>query len=191
MKKVFYFILLILVTVSCSDKNRQGGIAEKGKMQADIVQLYAQIDSMRHQGVVNFELSNQFIEKALLLLKDYPEDDLSLEMLLRAGDFSTLLARNVKDFQPDNKTLMVQYANQSIKIFDEIQRVYPDREEAKKVYYNRAIVYDDILGDYDSAKYEYYEFINRFPNDSISSMLKHYVDHSLGKTPEEILASFE
>ena len=78
-----------------------------------------------------------------------------------------------------------QYAKQAIEIFNTYQSLFPDGEKAEFCYYQRGIIYDDILGDTRSAESEYRDYINRNPGDSISIQLEQYIKF-LGKTEEEI-----
>ena len=70
-------------------------------------------------------------------------------------------------------------------IFHKFQDQYPNDEQTKYCYYQRGIVYDDILGDYRSAEDEFRDFIHLYPNDSLAPQLEQYLK-IMGKTESEI-----
>ena len=76
-------------------------------------------------------------------------------------------------------------AKRALAIFNQFQEQYPDLDQAKLCYWQRAIVYDDILGDWRSAESEYRDFINRFPNDSLTPVFQQYLT-LLGKTESQL-----
>ena len=190
MKKLLFIILIGLVFVSCSEKKKNNTIEDKVVVQSTLMKTYQKADSLRKAGIIDTALINDFITQALSFSDKYPEDETTPEILLNAGFSSMILAKYANATTPDDNITTVKFARQGIDLFNKIQKVYPDYEGVKYCYYYRGIIYDDILKDYQSANFEYSEFINKYPNDSISTNLRDYIKF-LGKSPEEILSQIE
>ena len=105
-------------------------------------------------------------------------------MLYRACVGSMILAKSAEtdEYRATN-------AKRALAIFNQFQEQYPEHENAKLCYWQRAIVYDDILGDWRSAESEYRDFINRFPNDSLTPVFQQYLT-ILGKSETEIVSMY-
>jgi hypothetical protein len=190
MKKLFYILLIALLFTSCNEKKKNNIIEDKIMVQSTMMQTYQKADSLRKTGIIDTVLFNNFINQAISFANKYPEDETTPEILLNAGFSSMIMAKYTKETNPDDKISMVKFAKQGISIFNKIQKVYPDYEGVKFCYYNRGIIYDDILEDYPSADFEYREYINKYPNDSISNNLRDYLKF-LGKSPDEIMSQIE
>lgn len=190
MKKLIYILLIGLLFISCNGKKKNSVIEDKVTAQSTMMQTYQKADSLRKAGIIDTALLTDFIGQAVSFADKYPEDETTPEILLNAGFSSMILAKYTKETNPDDKISTVNFAKQGISIFNKIQKVYPDYEGVKYCYYNRGIIYDDILGDYQSADFEYREFITKYPNDSISNNLRDYIKF-LGKSPDEIMSQIE
>ncbi len=105
---------------------------------------------------------------------------LAPDMLYRAGVGSMILAKSAK-----NPEFRARYAKRALAIFNRFQELFPAHEQARLCYWQRAIVYDDILGDWRSAESEYRDFIIRFPNDSLTPVFQQYLT-LLGKSESEL-----
>lgn len=189
MKRIIYFLSMVFLLVSCTENSKNTTLEEKGRAQSALLLSFQKADSLRQTGAMNIELYKRFIDQAVAFYEEYPEESITPEMLQNAGVSSMTVAKFIKEFNAEDESGIVEYAKKGIEIFDLIQKVYPDYEGAKKAYLNRGIIYDDILGDYKSAEYEYMEYITKYPHDSISVNLRYYIQY-LGKTPEEIIAEF-
>jgi len=179
-------VLLIAGAAILSSACRQGetkqgekkGFASK---QRDLVELYNMADSVYYfNGRTDTALFGRFIRKAVDFAQTYPKDEISPEMLYRAGVGSMILAKSATD-----RAHTAKYAQQAIDIFNTYQSLFPKGEKAEFCYYQRGIVYDDILGDTRSAENEYRDYINRNPNDSLSAQLEQYLK-LLGKSETEL-----
>ncbi len=189
MKKIICPLLSIflLLFFSCSEKNKIAVIEESSKQQSELLEAYCKVDSLRQQGRVEEETYKAFIEKALDFYRVFPEESITPQMLWSAGMASMTYAKYVKDYV-SNKTDVLNYARKGIEIFDIIQKVYPDYENAKDTYFNRGVIYDDILNDYENAKYEFTEYMTKYPDST--SALQEYIQY-LGATPDEIFQNFD
>lgn len=186
MKQTHLFTIMLLAAavliVSCkrssSDNGKRKGFASK---QRDLVELYDMADSVYHfKGRADTALFGRFIRKAVDFAQNYPNDKMSPEMLYRAGVGSMILAKSATD-----RVHTAQYAKQAIEIFNTYQSLFPNGEKAEFCYYQRGIIYDDILGDTRSAESEFRDYINRNPGDSLSLQLEQYIK-LLGKSEGEI-----
>ncbi|MBQ1819218.1 MAG: hypothetical protein II120_03370, partial [Bacteroidales bacterium] len=65
------------------------------------------------------------------------------------------------------------------------QEQFPDHPQYRLCYWQRAIVYDDVLGDWRSAEAEYRDFINRYPDDPLTPQFQEYLK-ILGKSESEL-----
>ena len=179
---ILLFVAAILLCTSCHNgSSEQGGKKRFGQKQRDVVDLYNMADSVYHfGGHADTALFGRFIRKAVDFATAYPKDEISPEMLYRAGVGSMILAKSATD-----RVHTAQYAKQAIAIFNQYQEQYPKGDKAELCYYQRGIIYDDILGDTRSAENEYRDYINRNPGDSLSAQLEQYIK-LLGKSEGEI-----
>lgn len=185
MKGAAYLLIassLIFLNTGCHNRSRHyDAVKTAENAQVELLHAYQTADSLySHCGRVDTGTFNRFIGKAMLFAKDYPEHEITPEMLYRAGIGSMILAKTAR-----NRSEMAKYAKQALKIFDNFQDLYPEQEQYKYCYWQRAIIYDDILGDSESAKSEYRDFINRYPNDSLTPQFEQYMQ-LLGKSEADI-----
>jgi len=185
MKKCLYFlfVLSILISSSCKSKQESNPIEEKSKMQSELIQSYLSADSIYKMGVVNIPIMTTFVDNAQKFAAAYPEESIAPEYLFKAGVLSMTLARSAQ-----NKEDIAKYAQKALDIFNSIQKVYPEYEGVRNCIFYRGTTYDDILHDYKSAEIEFRDYIHKYPQDSISSILKDYLVNGIGKSPDEIAA---
>jgi len=180
---VLFLAGIALLSSAChpQDENKQGKKKGFASKQRDLMELYGMADSVYYvTGRTDTALFGRFIRKAVDFAQSYPKDKMSPEMLYRAGVGSMILAKSATD-----RAHTAQYAQQAIDIFNTYQSLFPDGEKAEFCYYQRGIVYDDILGDTRSAENEFRDYINRNPDDSLSAQLEQYIK-LLGKSESEL-----
>lgn len=187
-KRLLCISAILFLFSSCAHKNKLEVLDENSKQQSELLNAYCHVDSLMRQGIVDKESYNVFIENALRFYQEFPEESIAPKMLWSAGITGMSYARYAKELLRDS-TATVEYAQKSIQIFDIIQKVYPDYENAKNTYLYRGAIYDDILEDYENAKSEYSEYIYKYPNDSASANLKAYIKY-LGVPADEIYQNF-
>ena len=184
MKRIAFPIFLLAIAVllgACHSKSDSNGKRIFGSKQKDIIQLYNMADSIYYkEGRIDTVAFLRFIDKAVDFAKNYPKDEISPDMLYRAGIGAMTIAKVA-----ETKEQRATYCKKAIAIFNQFQETYPNHENYKNCYYQRAVIYDDILGDYNSAEDQYREFINRYPDDPKTPELKEYIK-MLGKSDEEI-----
>lgn len=185
MKNQIYILLLIsfMFFMSCKNKQESNPIEQKSKIQSELIQSYLKADSIYKMGAINIDVMTQFIDNAEKFASEYPEESIAPEYLFKAGVLTMTLARS-----SDVKEEIAKYAKKSLEIFNNIQKVYPDYEGVKNCIFYRGTTYDDILHDYKSAEIEFRDYIHKYPQDSISLILKDYLVNGLGKSPDEIAA---
>lgn len=182
MKRTYTSILLVigmLAFTSCHNKSQvQIG---KNKDAQELAEIYHHADSLFYKcGRIDTAAFGEFIRKAQVFAEAHPKDEKAPEMLYRAGIGSMILAKAAP-----NREVTANYAKTALSIFYKFQEQYPNDEHAKYCYYQRGIVYDDILGDWRSAEDQFRDFVNRYPNDSLAKQLEQYIK-LLGKTESQI-----
>lgn len=191
MRNFLYFVCLSLLFLSCNSKdNSVKSVQEESLDQTELLQSYNKADSLYQQSIINQELFDSFITKAVKFADYYPENEITPDILSKAGVACMILAKNESMSQHPDEETVNKYAQQGISIFEKIQATYPDYEGIKNCYLNRAFIYDDILHKYLDAEYEYREFLHKYPDDSACENIRAYLQ-VLGKSEEEIMAAIE
>ena len=176
-------LLITLTLLSCKNKQEVNPVEEKSKVQSELIDSYLKADSLYKQGIIDVDVMSVFVTHAEQFADLFPEEQIAPEYLFKAGVLTMTLAR-----ASNQKEEIAQYANKSLEIFNQIQKVYPDYEGVKNCIFYRGTTYDDILHDYKSAEIEFRDYIHKYPQDSISQILKVYLVNGLGKSPDEIAA---
>ena len=192
MRKLLYFLCLPLLLLACNTSPEQSAndIQTKGADQAELLQTYNKADSLYQQGIISRELFDDFITHTIKFADTYPENEITPDMLSKAGVACMILAKNCSMEQYPDQEVIEAYARKGLSIFEKIQATYPDYEGVRNCHLNRAIIYDDILHKYLDAEYEYREFLHKYPDDSACENIRTYL-RVLGKSDEEIMAEIE
>jgi len=169
---IFFIGILILLISGCYRDSNNSLMLKKGKSQSTILQLLQQLDSLENSGNFCNEIVNNFIEEAISFSHLYPEDIMSAELLYKAGIFSMTLAK-ASEIQEEKE----EYCKKSFAIFDDILKVYPEFIGVKNCIFNKGVIYDDILQDYENAEIFYREFIARYPSDSLALRIESYLSY--------------
>lgn len=171
----------ILLLAGCHSRNGGGKHAAFNKRQRSLLELYQTADSIYYkEGRIDTAAFAQFIRSAIPYSAAHPHDTIAPEMLYRAGIGSMILAKAATT--PEETA---QWAKEALSIFRSFQETYPDHEQARMCYYQRGIVYDDILQDHRSAEEEFRDFIHLYPDDPLTPQLKQYLS-LMGKSEKEI-----
>ncbi len=175
--------ILLMAVSGCHPREKsQSASSEKAEVEV-LKSRYDHADSLYRHGRIDTAAFNSFINSAMAMAEQSPKADIAPEMLYKAGIGSMILAKSAAT--RNNRDETARYAKQALKIFYDFQELYPDHENAKYCYYQRGVIYDDILGDYTSADDQYRDFINRYPEDSLASQLRDYLK-ILGKTESQL-----
>jgi hypothetical protein len=175
------FLISILLFLSCNSKKENSPIEIKGKTQTELLQSLKVVDSLYDLKIIDIPIMSKFVENSKQFAADYPEEKLTPTYLFKAGVLSMEMANYAED-----KETIVKHAQEALSIFSNIQKIYPDFENVNLCLYNRGVIFDVILNDYNSAEIEYRDYIHKYPKDSNTIWLKEYVDKHLGKTPDEL-----
>jgi len=184
---IYFAMIALIFATSCFRESNNKLLQKKGELQATVLQLLQQIDSLGNLGEYNLAITKDYIAKVEEFGNTYPEDPMSVELLYKAGLLSMRISQAQAFENPEDTKL---YAQRALTIFDDIQKVYPDFNGVKNCIFYKGVIYDDILHDYENAELFYRAFIARYPTDTLAINLESYLQH-LGKTPEEIMAEFE
>ncbi len=183
MKHIILIFSLVLLIAACDNSKPINN--DKIATQNEILVQFSNITAHLEQDSLPINDINAFVGNVLTYYETNPEDVTTPDLMLKAGLLTTTLAKLSNS--PEQRA---QSANQAIEIFSKIEKVYPENENAKKSILNKAFVYDEVLQDYSSAETIYRDFINRYPNDSVSVHLRTYIE-MLGKSPDEIMAEIK
>ncbi|MCR4827360.1 MAG: tetratricopeptide repeat protein [Bacteroidales bacterium] len=184
MKRTITIMLAATLLVACHNRNHTGKQSIRQETDS-LMTSYHYSDSLYALcGRIDTAAFSDFITRAMVFAEAHPQDTLSPGMLYRAGVGSMILAKSAEtaEYRATN-------AKRALAIFNQFQEQFPEHEQAKLCYWQRAIVYDDILGDWRSAESEYRDFINRFPNDSLTPVFQQYLT-ILGKSETEISSMY-
>jgi hypothetical protein len=181
---IFCIVATMIFATSCKNTSDNTLLQEKGKSHTVVLQLLQQIDSLGNLGIFDINIAKDFIANAEQFGNEYPEDPMTPEFLYKAGLIAMTVAKS-----SENREEKVLYCQNALDIFDDIERVYPEFNGIKNCLFNRGVIFDDILHDYESAEIYYRMYIARYPTDSLSVTLESYLQY-LGKSPEEIIAEF-
>ncbi|MBO7493620.1 MAG: tetratricopeptide repeat protein [Bacteroidales bacterium] len=184
MKKFITILLAGLFLAACGGKDRAKKMAIKAETDS-LMAAYHYSDSLYALcGRIDTAAFSDFISRAMAFAEAHPDDTLAPGMLYRAGVGSMILAKSA-----ETTKYRATNAKRALAIFNQFQEAFPEHDQAKLCYWQRAIVYDDILGDWRSAESEYRDFINRFPNDSLTPVFQQYLT-ILGKSESEISSMY-
>jgi tetratricopeptide (TPR) repeat protein len=180
-KLIWLAIMAFVFIISCNRNANNTLLQEIGQSQTCILQLLQQIDSKGNMGEYDADLVKDYIAKVEAFRNEYPEDPKSPEFLYKAALMAMTLAKVT-----ENHEETALYSQKALTIFDDIQRIYPDFNRIKNCMFNKGVVYDDILHDYENAEFFYRAFMAIYPTDTLAINLEIYLQY-LGKSPEDIL----
>lgn len=192
MRKLLYFLSIALLIISCNKSKDQSNntVQEESIDQTELMQAYDKADSLYNQGVISEELFDSFITRSIKFADIHPEDEITPNMLSKAGVACMILAKKASMEQYPDQEIVEKYAHKGISIFEKIQATYPDYEGLKNCYLNRAFIYEDILHKYLDAEYVYRDFLHKYPDDPMCENIRANLE-IMGKSEEEIMAAID
>ncbi|MEM6316264.1 MAG: tetratricopeptide repeat protein [Bacteroidota bacterium] len=122
---------------------------------------------------VDYQAANDYIRICELYALVRPQDSKSPEYLHKAGE----TARSVRTFP------------KAVALYDWIYNQYPNFEKSAQALFLKAFTYDNELGDKETAKVLYEEFLEKYPTDDFADDTK-FLLANLGKNDDEIIKSF-
>jgi outer membrane protein assembly factor BamD (BamD/ComL family) len=107
-------------------------------------------------------------------IEKYPSDSLSPLYLFKAADLSA-------------KTNEVHVA---VQLFGKLVKEYPEHRHAPIAVFLQGFIYENQAGDPMKAKPYYEEFLQKYPDHPMAADVTFSLEN-LGKTPEELIRSFD
>ncbi len=118
--------------------------------------------------------ANELIGLYIAYTDEFPEDTEAAEYLFKAGDMA----------------MNLNMPRKAVQVFDRILNDYPNFEKTPQCLFLKGYVYENNLGDLQTAKEIYEEFIEKYPDDEFADDAEVSIKN-LGKTPEELIKEFE
>ncbi|MBS4057162.1 MAG: tetratricopeptide repeat protein [Bacteroidales bacterium] len=169
MKHIVVFVALfsILIIGGCSQKKEQPkGFAQRIELLQD--SLY------NADGVLSADKANELIGCYEALVDSMPTDTMAPQYLFIAADLSINLSN----------------VDRTVRLLDKIITTYPQSDKTGLSLFLKAFVYEEQLNDTATAKKYYEQFITEYPeHDFIDDA--HIALQNMGKSPEELIRSFE
>jgi outer membrane protein assembly factor BamD (BamD/ComL family) len=124
--------------------------------------------------MIDQKKAKELITAYISFADEFPKDKKTPDYLFKAGDM----------------TMNLNMPQQAIQVFDRIIKDYPDFEKAPQCLFLKGYVYENEIGDLNTAKKIYEEFIAKYPNDEFADDAAVSIKN-LGKSPEELIKEFE
>lgn len=184
-QRIFFYVVTMVILsslTSCISKK-----TESKQEATDSLKSYRrQAELIYQKGIMDTTIYLKYINKVKDYAVLYPKETFIPDMYYNAAVYDMVMA----DMNMKNMDLKVRYGQDAIKIFSLIIENYPTYIELSMCYYNRAVVYDNILGRYTEADKAYREFMAKYPAHEFVPNLEIYIQQ-LGKSPEQIMNDFE
>jgi len=158
-------MLAVVVFTACSSK--QENLKTEIKTQEDT--LFADANKM-----IDKVKARELIDKYVQYGDEFPESLDAPQMLFKAGDMS----------------MNLNMPKEAIEIFDRIMNNYPDYEKTPQCLFLKGYIFENNLGDLNTAKKIYEEFLQKYPDDEFADDAEVSIKN-LGKSPEELIKEFE
>ena len=170
MKKLVFVGVLISFLYSCNSTNK---VDEKNKLLVKIQQSEKKLynDSLMELDITT---ADSIINLYSKFANQYADDSSSAEYLFRAAEICKSL----------NKGKL------SISYYERIENDYPQFSKMPICIFMQGFVYENLLKDFENAKYNYQRFIDKYPNHALVHDTKILIEN-LGKSPEELIKSFQ
>lgn len=171
MKNLIFLIIVAFGIFACTPAKKDN--ADKSKLLVEIQQtekkLYADTVMTLDVSVAN---------NAIILYSRYasqnPDDSSSAEYLFRAAEICKALNKG---------RLALTY-------YEKIENDYSSFPKKAVCIFMQGFVNENLLMDIEKAKYHYERFIEEYPNHALAKDTKVLIQN-LGKTPEELIKSFQ
>lgn len=166
-KLIILGILSSVLIIGCNSRSQRDQDFDK------IKKLEEQVFSSKI-----IKLDSKLANELILLYDDfskkYSQDSLAPKYLFKAGEVS----------------MSLNLGNKAIDYFTKFMQQFPDNLKVPQSIFLQAFIYETQMKNLPAAKQKYTEFIDKYPKhelvkDAIASI------ELLGKSPEEIIKSFE
>lgn len=163
-----YIAILFLVTsilVSCDN--------QEASLQS-IKDIESQLFNSNNKVSLDKDLAEKAIAAYTSYASKYKDDPETPGYLFKAADVHRGLRQNDK----------------AIEVWENIYNTYPDFEKAPHCLFLMGFSYENDLKNLDKAKGLYEQFLSKYPNHDLADDVQFSIKN-LGKSPEEIIKSFE
>jgi tetratricopeptide (TPR) repeat protein len=167
MNKYRILILMILLSVFMA----QCGKDPKAKIQAIEKEISAEDFTMDEKGI---QTANELIQAYLEFAENYKDSPEAPDYLYKAADLS----------------LNINQSKQSLDLYNRIIYQYPDYRKAPECLFLMGYIYENYMQELGKAKEIYESFLAKYPNHDFADDAKASLEN-LGKSPEELIRSFE
>lgn len=125
-------------------------------------------------GVINQQYADEFIRLAEQYGNLLPNDKQTPAWLFQAGEMAGALHRY----------------EQTLALYERINKDFPNYEKASQVLFMRAFTLDSELNRLEEAKVLYEEFLQKYPKDDFADDAQ-FLLNNLGKSEEELIRAFQ
>jgi outer membrane protein assembly factor BamD (BamD/ComL family) len=160
-KTIIYFSIISLFLISCQ--------TSKEKIEKQINELEKETSAQ-----YNVEKMDSLSLLYQQYISEFPQDSMIAEYLYKSGRVNMILGRGAE----------------ALSDFTNLINKFPNHVHLPEAYYYKAFIYEDIMYDIALARVAYFDFINRYPNHKLVQDATLSIQY-LGKSPAEIVASFE
>lgn len=182
MKKLFLLAGVSILTFGCGN-NHEEIIVEETKTEEKVIDnIDERVNEIDKYTAILFSDSLNFnkpaAEKLLAAYEDYIKyhsfEAISMEYQFKAGE----LAKSLKK------------PHVAIKHFNDLMDRAPDHDRAPMALFYKAMIVGDDLGEHETAKIYYQEFLDKYPDHPFAESAKASIELQ-GKSLEEIVEGFE
>ncbi len=168
----FVVVLLATLMIQCKGPSTQEASLDKSAFRQQIAQSEKNV--LLSNGTIIKDSAEKLIERYQTYHQNWPEDSISSDYLFKAIDLSINLPRN----------------NESLKLISAYLKSYPETYHAGVALFLEGFIYDQQIGDTARARQSYEKLIKTFPEHDFADDAKNALNF-LGKSPEELIKSFE
>jgi TolA-binding protein len=93
-------------------------------------------------------------------------------------------------FKAGDLAMNLGMGQKAISFFDRILKDYPDFEKVPQSLFLKGYIYENEIGDLNTAKKIYEDFLQKYPDDEFADDAEVSIKN-LGKSPEELIKEFE
>lgn len=164
---------IIILTLSVLFMTLIGCTSADKKMQEQISDLEKELFNDSSM-VPDAGKAGEMTALYLKYVEQFPGDTLSPVYLFKAADLSS-------------KTNEI---HQAVQLFGKLVKDYPEHRHAPIAVFLQGFIYENQAGDPMKAKPFYEEFLSKYPDHPMAADVSFSLEN-LGKTPEELIRSFE
>jgi len=114
------------------------------------------------------------VDQYVAFADNYPDDSMAVENLFKGAELCLTLGEGQR----------------SIDLYDRVIVDYPDFKKVPESMFLKGYVYENYLGDLNTAKAIYTEFLETYPDNEFADDAEISI-RNLGKSPEELIKEFE